>query len=141
MANLYNPQIIGAQPQVSMVDLLSNIGQNANQGGQVGQQPIVPPGALPGTGGSTPLAMNIGTLGTAFSGMQALAGLYGAFQGQKLARKQFDYTKDVTDTNLANQIKSYNTALSDRINSRAAYQGLSQDQVREYMDRNSMTRS
>lgn len=105
------------------------------------QQDIVPPNLQGNNNGATPIGPNIGTLGTAFSGMQALANLYGAFQGQKLARQQFDFTKDVTNTNLANQIKSYNTALEDRINSRAAYQGLSQDQVRDYLDRNSMSRS
>lgn len=52
----------------------------------------------------------IGTLGT----------LYGAFQQHKLAKDSFNFQKEAYEKNMANQTKSYNTALEDRINARYA---------------------
>ena len=38
----------------------------------------------------------------------------------KLAKQQFNLQKDVLNTNLNNQIKSYNNSLADQLRSRAA---------------------
>lgn len=67
------------------------------------------------------LGWNIGTLNTAFKGLATLGNLWGAFQGNKLARKQFSAAQDAYNTNLTNSIKSYNTELEGRIRSRYAY--------------------
>ena len=67
------------------------------------------------------LGWNMGTLNTGFKGLATLGNLWGAFQGNKLARKQLSLATDAYNTNLTNQIKSYNTSLEDRIRSRYVY--------------------
>lgn len=84
------------------------------------------------------LGLNLNTANLALSGLQTIGNLFAAFQAQKLAKQQFNYTKKVTDTNLANQIQSYNTALSDRINSRYYVEGKSPDQAQAYLDVNKL---
>ena len=81
---------------------------------------------------------------TAKLGIDALSGLGGLYLGLKgisAANKQFDFQKEFANANMANQIRSYNTALEDRITSRAAQQGnMSQQQVNDYMNANKQTR-
>ena len=86
------------------------------------------------------LGKNMGTLNLALGGLQTLGGLWGAYQAQKLAKAQFNYTKDVTEANLANNIKSFNTALEDRARSRAVVEGQSQQQTDDYIARNRLSR-
>lgn len=66
------------------------------------------------------LGWNMGTLNTGFKGLATLGNLWGAFQGNKLARKQFSAAQDAYNTNLTNSIKSYNTQLEARIRGRHA---------------------
>lgn len=73
------------------------------------------------SGGGSDFGWNNATLGTAFKGLATLGSLWGAFQGNKLARKQFSAAQDAYNTNVTNQIKSYNTSLEDRIRSRYVY--------------------
>lgn len=87
------------------------------------------------------LGFNIPTAQLALSGLGTLGSLWGAFQSAKMAKKQFRYTKDVTENNLANQIKSYNTSLEDRIRSRAAVEGMSPEMAQQYLDRNRLSRN
>ena len=99
--------------------------------------------AAPQVGGvnnslSTPLGMNIGTGQLALGGIGTIGNLWSAWQAQNLAKEQFNYQKGITDTNLANQIQGYNTALSDRINSRGFVQGDSQSTIDQYIEENSM---
>ena len=99
--------------------------------------------AAPQVGGmnnslSTPLGMNIGTGQLVLGGIGTIGNLWSAWQAQKLAKEQFNYQKGITDTNLANQIQSYNTALSDRITSRGFTQGDSQSTIDQYIEENSM---
>jgi hypothetical protein len=77
----------------------------------------------------------------ALSGLQTLGGLWNAFQAMKLAKKQFKFTKDITETNLANQMKSYNTALADRARGRGVMEGQTSDQVAQYINANSLARN
>lgn len=87
---------------------------------------------------STPLGMNLGTGQLVLGGIGTIGNLWSAWQAQKLAKEQFNYQKGITDTNLANQIQSYNTALSDRINARGFVQGDSQSTIDQYIEENSM---
>lgn len=82
--------------------------------------------------------LNANTLNFGLSGINSLGNLYNAFQANKLAKSQFDFTKNITNTNLANSIKSYNTSLSDRANSRGVVEGQTPDQVNSYISSNSL---
>ena len=87
---------------------------------------------------STPLGMNLGTGQLVLGGIGTIGNLWSAWQAQKLAKEQFNYQKGITDTNLANQIQSYNTALSDRMVARGFTQGDSQSTIDQYIEENSM---
>jgi hypothetical protein len=87
---------------------------------------------------ATPFGMNLGTGQLILGGVQALGNLWAAFQAQKLAKEQFNFQKGVTNTNLANQIQSYNTSLADRINARAFTEGRSEVYAEQYIDKNKM---
>lgn len=93
-------------------------------------------GAKPAGG----LGLNMDTAGLALSGLGTIGNLWAAFQSQKLAKEQFKYTKGVTETNLTNSIKNYNTQLTDRANNRAIVEGRTPDQTKAYIDANSFTR-
>lgn len=87
---------------------------------------------------SDTLGANIPTFQLGLSGLNALGGLYGAFQANNLAKDQFNYAKKITNTNLANSIKSYNTTLSDRANARASVEGWSDQQTQDYVNKNKL---
>ncbi len=87
---------------------------------------------------NTPLGMNLGTGQLVLGAIGTLGNLWAAFQAQKLAKEQFDFQKGVTNTNLANQIQSYNTSLVDRINARSFMQGDSQETTDAYIAANSL---
>lgn len=78
----------------------------------------------------------MGTINAGLSGLETIGKLWGAWQQMKLAKKQFNYTKKVTDTNLANSIQSFNTALKDRGRSRAFTEGQSKEQAASYIAEN-----
>ncbi|MNO13155.1 hypothetical protein D3C76_27830 [compost metagenome] len=95
-------------------------------------------------GSATPAAAGFGanlpTAGLALSGLQALSGLIQGNKAMNLAKDQFKFTKDITNTNLNNQIKSYNTALTDRLTSRAVAQGMSNEERDRLIAANSLSR-
>ena len=91
----------------------------------------------PGIGGSS-LGLNMPTANLALSGLSTIGNLWAAFQAQKLAKEQFNYTKGVTNTNLANQIQTYNTGITDRANNRAIVEGRSPADTKAYIDTNSL---
>lgn len=72
--------------------------------------------------------------------VNTIGNLWGAYQANKMAKKDFAFRKDITETNLANQIQSYNTALSDRARSRAFTEGQSDSQRDQYIAENSLKR-
>ena len=90
-----------------------------------------------GSFGNT-LGFNLPTAQLGLAGLSTIGNLWGAFGASKLAKSQFDYTKQITNTNLANQIKSYNTALTDRANSRAVMQGWNNEQTQQYINDNKL---
>lgn len=94
--------------------------------------------AMQQTGAGTGLGFNLGTGQLVLGAIGTLGNLWSAFQAQKLAKEQFDFQKGVTNTNLANQIQSYNTSLVDRINARSFMQGDSQETTNAYIAANSL---
>lgn len=92
------------------------------------------------TGAGTGFGMNIGTGQTAIAGLAALSNIWGANKAANLAADQFKFTKDVTNTNLNNQIQSYNTSLNDRLTSRGVAQGQTSAEVQAQIDKNRLAR-
>lgn len=86
--------------------------------------------------GNTNLGWNANTLSFGMQGLGALGNMWGAWQAQKLAKDQLDFTKNFANRNLANQTAAYNTALEDRGRSRAAMEGQTSAQAQDYIDRN-----
>ncbi|MFV0357752.1 MAG: hypothetical protein ACK5LG_22000 [Bacteroides thetaiotaomicron] len=91
-----------------------------------------------GAGGYQPLQLgfNMPTLQLGFQGLGALGSLYDSFQSTKLARDAFNFNKSLAERNLANSIKSYNTALTDRATSRGFVQGDSKEKTQQYINDN-----
>lgn len=90
-----------------------------------------------GTGG---LGFNMDTFKLIGGGISTIGNLWNAFQAQKLARESFNFQKDFANRNLNNQIASYNTALEDRARSRGVAEGQSDQQVSDYISKNSLSR-
>ncbi len=86
------------------------------------------------------LGLNLATGQLALSAAGTIGNLLMANQQNKLAKKQFAFQKEFANTNLSNQIKSYNTALEDRARSRAVVEGQTDAQRDSYIDRNRATR-
>ena len=110
-------------------------------------------GAQPGTGtwnmidgavapaaGGMDFGMNLDTGKLALSGLQTLGNLWGAIQSNNMAKDQFKLTKDIANTNLNNQIQTYNTSLTDRAMARAKVQGDDQSTVDQYLALNRLSR-
>ena len=75
---------------------------------------------------------------TALGGLQTIGGLWAAFQSAKMAKKQFQFTKKTTEANMANQIKSYNTALDDKSRSRAMVESQTPEVSAAYIEKNKL---
>ena len=76
---------------------------------------------------------------TIMGGLQAGAGLWGAFNGMqqtKLAKQQMTNSLNQWNKNYDNQVASYNTRLEDRQNARVAAQGANQQDTASYMAKN-----
>jgi hypothetical protein len=106
---------------------------------------------LPGAGGgdkpptntnanATGFGMNIGTGELGLQGLNSLSGIYGAMKSNKLAQDSFKLNKQMSNTNLNNQIKSYNTALEDKGRARAQFEGQDASTAQAYIDKNRLTR-
>ena len=67
-----------------------------------------------------------------------LANIWSGIQQNRLARDNFNFQKGVMNTNLANQIASYNTALEDTIRGRysSREQEANPNLVNNYLERN-----
>ena len=92
------------------------------------------------TGGYQPLefGMNIPTAQLGLTGLSTLGNLWGSFQSNKLARDSFNFQKGMVEKNYANQIKSYNTALTDRATTRGFVQGDSTEMTQQYINDNKL---
>lgn len=94
----------------------------------------------PNLGGGTGMT-GLDIANTALGGLQTLGALWMGMKQMKLAKKQFKFTKDITNINLNNQMQSYNTALADRARSRGVMEGQDQSQVQAYIDANSLSKA
>ena len=92
------------------------------------------------TGGYQPLefGMNIPTAQLGLTGLSTLGNLWGSFQSNKLAKDSFNFQKGMAEKNYANQIKSYNTALTDRATTRGFVQGDSTEATQQYINDNKL---
>ena len=92
------------------------------------------------TGGYNPLEIgyNIPTLQLGMQGLGTLGSLWGGYQSQKLAKDAFKVQKGMAEKNYANQIKSYNTALTDRATTRGFVQGDSAEATQQYINENKL---
>ena len=93
-------------------------------------------------GAGTGLDWNVETLGLGIQGLAAIGGLYNASKYNKLAKEQFNFAKEVTNTNLNNQIKTFNTTMEDRARARARLDGREDTEAytKDYMDKNRISR-
>lgn len=136
-------------PQPAAMSWMSNNNQNFNTPA-MNYNPGAAIGMNTGTGLTTPtpflsgsatqLGMNVPTFQLGLGALGSLAGIYSGFQANKLAKDQLNFTKSVTNTNLNNQIKSYNTALEDRARSRATAENRDQSSADAYIAANKLTR-
>lgn len=81
---------------------------------------------------------NMPTLALGIRGLSALGNLWSGFQANKMAQKQYNLAKEAYQTNLANSIKSYNTALTDRIRARAAMETGDRNAYDDYLNENKL---
>lgn len=88
----------------------------------------------------TGLGLNIGTAQLALGGLGALGNIWSSLQANRLANEQFDFMKQFSMANLANQRQSYNTRLEDRANVRAAIEGRPEGWAMDYINRNRLSR-
>lgn len=86
------------------------------------------------------IGLNLPTMQLGLSGLGALNTIFQGRQANRLARDQLNFARDVTNTNLRNQVQSYNTALEDRARSRGVVEGRSTDYTDEYIERNRLSR-
>lgn len=84
------------------------------------------------------LGFNLGTANLVLGGIGTIGNLWMAYQAQKLAKEQFAFQKDITNANFANQLQSYNTTLTDKINSRTAQEGGDTADAQAYVDNNKL---
>lgn len=81
---------------------------------------------------------NMPTLTLGIQGLSALGNLWSGYQASKMAQRQYNLAKEAYQTNLANSIKSYNTALTDRIRTRAAMETGDKNAYDSYLEENKL---
>lgn len=92
-------------------------------------------------GNGSGFGFNIPTLQLGLQGLGSLANLWMGMKSLNLAKDQFDFTKQTTNTNLNNQIKAYNTGLEDRLRTREQFNtGASSDAWKADFERLKATR-
>lgn len=90
---------------------------------------------LPGAG----FGFNMGTAQLGLDGLKTIGGLYGAYQANKLANEQFDFSKKFAEKNLTNQTQSYNDKMADTLNSRGFTSGTSKEVTAAEIERRKLT--
>lgn len=116
------------------------VGSGPQLAPDAGSSLIYNPQAAAAPAGGFELGFNAPSLQMGLQGLNTLGNLWGALQSTKLAREQLNFTRNVTNTNLNNSIKSYNTALEDRARSRGFTQGQSDTDINNYIAANRLSR-
>ncbi len=115
--------------------------------GQLSAQHAAPAWGMPGQDqmnsgffnpNATGFGWNANTLKFGMDGLQFLGNIWGAWQANKLAKDQLNFTKKFSMANLNNQVAAYNTALEDRSRSRAKVEGQSAAEAQSYVDQNKL---
>lgn len=133
-------QNLGSTAFTPVNNMSSNsVGINGIQAAQInGAGSNLGSGLNMGQGAGGGLGFNLGTGQLILGGIQAIGNIWAAMEANKLAKEQFNFQKGVTNTNLANQITSYNTSLKDRINSRSFTEGRDQSYTDQYIADNKL---
>lgn len=124
--------------------------------------PVMPNTPAPGTTGLTPVSgttsgttpindswfsktfmnegggMNLDNIGAVLKGVGSLGSLWGGIQANKIAKDSLNFQKDSYNTNLNNQISTFNTALEDRAYARAAQNGTGNATAEGYIARHKL---
>ena len=69
---------------------------------------------------------NMNTFNNTVGGLSSLAQLWQGYEAQKMAKDQWKTQKTILNTNMMNQIQSYNSSLKDRMDTRAKMEGRDQ---------------
>lgn len=83
---------------------------------------------------------NSDTLNMFGQGLMGAANIYSGLQANKMAKKQFKFSKDFANKNLANQTQAYNTNLENQARRNISGSGWDQAQkdsyIQEYLEKN-----
>ena len=90
------------------------------------------------TSGVTPFGMNTQTLGAGIAAFSSLANAWNAYEANKMAKQKFSFEKDSWQKNYDNSLKSYNSALSDRAEGMAGWNGWDKTKTDEYIKSRSL---
>ena len=94
-----NPQSSGLGLQYGGQTASSNLGLNQSNG----------------------FGFNMPTLQMGLRGLSAIGNLYLGSKAMGMAKDQFNFSKQMAQTNLKNQVNSYNTGLEDRLRTREQF--------------------
>lgn len=107
--------------------------QSSGMGLQYGGQ-IATPGV--NLNQSNGFGFNMPTLQLGLQGLNAISGLYFGSKALGMAKDQFNFSKQMAQTNLKNQVNAYNTSLEDRLRTREQFNtGASGDAWKSDFDR------
>ena len=85
---------------------------------------------------SNGFGFNMPTLQLGLQGLNAISGLYFGSKAMGMAKDQFNFSKQMAQTNLRNQVNAYNTSLEDRLRTREQFNtGASGDAWKSDFDR------
>lgn len=83
---------------------------------------------------------NLGTGQLVLGGLGTLGNLWNSWRMHNLARDQFKFQKDVINTNLRNQIQSYNTRLEGLARNRGYLTNEDESATKAYIERHRLRR-
>jgi len=83
--------------------------------------------------------LDFDSIGSAMKGIASLGSVISAFQQNKLSRDSLNFSKEQWQTNLANQLSSYNMSVEDRAYSRAAQNNSAAGTAEEYYNRHKLS--